>query len=127
MDHRPVAEPKLADSTRDRSGVVGQVAVDEDAVSSIIADVHDQIAVAIGLPVHILSGYTAVESNDTRSTIQVDARAGVAFAVLNRVRPANARVVGKGDRTAAGCDFVHVRSEERRGGKECRSRWSPYH
>ena len=23
--------------------------------------------------------------------------------------------------------FVHARSEERRVGKECRSRWSPYH
>src|SRR3712207_9119972 len=23
--------------------------------------------------------------------------------------------------------FLSVRSEERRGGKECRSRWSPYH
>ena len=25
------------------------------------------------------------------------------------------------------CDEKHVRSEERRVGKECRSRWSPYH
>src|SRR3712207_7154732 len=25
------------------------------------------------------------------------------------------------------CDRSHVRSEERRVGKECRSRWSPYH
>ena len=24
-------------------------------------------------------------------------------------------------------DTIHVRSEERRVGKECRSRWSPYH
>ena len=24
-------------------------------------------------------------------------------------------------------DFVELRSEERRVGKECRSRWSPYH
>src|SRR2546422_8495640 len=24
-------------------------------------------------------------------------------------------------------DVIHVRSEERRVGKECRSRWSPYH
>ena len=23
--------------------------------------------------------------------------------------------------------FLHLRSEERRVGKECRSRWSPYH
>ena len=25
------------------------------------------------------------------------------------------------------CHWCHVRSEERRVGKECRSRWSPYH
>ena len=24
-------------------------------------------------------------------------------------------------------DFIAIRSEERRVGKECRSRWSPYH
>ena len=27
----------------------------------------------------------------------------------------------------AGVDVKHLRSEERRVGKECRSRWSPYH
>ena len=27
----------------------------------------------------------------------------------------------------AGCAYVENRSEERRVGKECRSRWSPYH
>ena len=26
-----------------------------------------------------------------------------------------------------GCSNNHIRSEERRVGKECRSRWSPYH
>src|SRR3712207_1445871 len=26
-----------------------------------------------------------------------------------------------------GIGYVHIRSEERRVGKECRSRWSPYH
>ena len=25
------------------------------------------------------------------------------------------------------CEVLHMRSEERRVGKECRSRWSPYH
>ena len=25
------------------------------------------------------------------------------------------------------CMLTHIRSEERRVGKECRSRWSPYH
>ena len=30
-------------------------------------------------------------------------------------------------RSRAGADDVSERSEERRVGKECRSRWSPYH
>src|SRR3712207_9568193 len=36
----------------------------------------------------------------------------------------SARVAGK---TIEGADTVSVRSEERRVGKECRSRWSPHH
>ena len=33
--------------------------------------------------------------------------------------------IGEGNAAAAACEAV--RSEERRVGKECRSRWSPYH
>ena len=33
----------------------------------------------------------------------------------------------KGDRMVPNCVKEEVRSEERRVGKECRSRWSPYH
>ena len=36
-------------------------------------------------------------------------------------------VIAKGMRDANMFDVVRVRSEERRVGKECRSRWSPYH
>src|SRR2546430_11325613 len=36
------------------------------------------------------------------------------------------RVVGF-DAFARLADYLETRSEERRGGKECRSRWSPYH
>src|SRR3712207_9398559 len=45
--------------------------------------------------------------------------------------PAGARrqVVGVGDPAAAPrlAEVLRLRSEERRVGKECRSRWSPYH
>ena len=34
---------------------------------------------------------------------------------------------GTGKTAAFGLPSVHLRSEERRVGKECRSRWSPYH
>ena len=36
-----------------------------------------------------------------------------------------ATVIGKGGATIR--EIVETRSEERRVGKECRSRWSPYH
>src|SRR5256885_12727949 len=39
----------------------------------------------------------------------------------NPTRPGGADVVVTGE------EFVMLRSEERRVGKECRSRWSPYH
>ena len=36
-------------------------------------------------------------------------------------------IVEKDGHLSAGCWDTGVRSEERRVGKECRSRWSPYH
>src|SRR2546422_10935633 len=46
----------------------------------------------------------------------------VALSALSRCRTAIAISNAKGIR-----DTASVRSEERRVGKECRSRWSPYH
>jgi hypothetical protein len=90
-----IAELELGCPTRHPPGVVGEIVVNGDAVGGVVTDIHDQIAIAVGQPVHVLSGHIAVESNGARSTIQAHARAAVAFDVLNRVRPADARVVGK--------------------------------
>ena len=38
-----------------------------------------------------------------------------------------AKLYQEGKKYIAGTDEVGRRSEERRVGKECRSRWSPYH
>src|ERR1039458_8027022 len=44
------------------------------------------------------------------------------------LRTREPRCQGSGDRWDDGaCDELPKRSEERRVGKECRSRWSPYH
>src|SRR5256885_956202 len=48
------------------------------------------------------------------------------------VQSASAQYTAPGTRNAAGTEtssavFAIMRSEERRVGKECRSRWSPYH
>ena len=45
-----------------------------------------------------------------------------AMGVINTLRGR-----GGGIRLARQIDQVSIRSEERRVGKECRSRWSPYH
>ena len=36
-------------------------------------------------------------------------------------------IIAKFDTGNSGMSVIHARSEERRVGKECRSRWSPYH
>ena len=42
--------------------------------------------------------------------------------------PISAKKDIMGDKTVrVRADLHHIRSEERRVGKECRSRWSPYH
>jgi len=45
------------------------------------------------------------------------------IAALDDIPRRGARVV----KTGLGCVAIFRRSEERRVGKECRSRWSPYH
>src|SRR2546425_11424538 len=71
-----------------------------------------------------------------RLPVLVAATAGVLALVLPTGGPANAqtggkclagklRAIGKKERGLLNCEAK--RSEERRVGKECRSRWSPYH
>src|SRR5260370_12743185 len=47
------------------------------------------------------------------------------FDALRKLRPAGLLFAADGRRGAG--PFAAARSEERRVGKECRSRWSPYH
>src|SRR6266496_2064674 len=69
----------------------------------------------------------------TRDRVTYQAEwAGRAFELIDtggwepRARGLQARVVAQAERAMAEADLL-VRSEERRVGKECRSRWSPYH
>src|SRR5687767_7711902 len=66
------------------------------------------------------------------STISIieDRREGFLQSVLVAPVPRVAIVLGKvlgGTALASGQGLLFLRSEERRVGKECRSRWSPYH
>src|SRR3712207_9441269 len=69
----------------------------------------------------------------TYSFIHVDDAASATVAALERARPGVYNVVDDDPATAAEWMPIYAealgakRSEERRVGKECRSRWSPYH
>src|SRR5690242_20863285 len=52
---------------------------------------------------------------------------GAELAARAEALAAHARGGVEGADQLGGADVLEVRSEERRVGKECRSRWSPYH
>src|SRR5688572_32345052 len=62
----------------------------------------------------------------------IDRKSDGTAAVFNvriegHVAPDRLIVFAHGLEELRGIDVLHSRSEERRVGKECRSRWSPYH
>src|SRR3712207_8823383 len=63
------------------------------------------------------AGLDRVEELTLETPLVLDGDAAVGLQVL----------VGAEDDTGARPVSIHSRSEERRVGKECRSRWSPYH
>src|SRR2546422_7408308 len=72
---------------------------------------------------HLL--HTADSTGPGRSVLVHSAAGGVGLAAVQLAKVAGARVFGTVSSDAkAG---LATRSEERRVGKECRSRWSPYH
>src|SRR3712207_8288476 len=74
------------------------------------------------LPIWVKTRSALMTTNDLReSTINVDV---VNDVVTLKGSVANAAQKTKAEQVAKG---IEGRSEERRVGKECRSRWSPYH
>src|SRR5258706_10916334 len=72
------------------------------------SDLHAGAAALVGHMLHLQAGLLEQEFHG-----QVPARALAPGAVAELAGP--------------GAHMLHERSEERRVGKECRSRWSPYH
>src|SRR3989441_12242689 len=60
-----------------------------------------------------------------RGSLLADRPAGLRLVRNDDPRPLAEGIAAR--RTGAGAQVVTLRSEERRVGKECRSRWSPYH
>src|SRR2546427_12918267 len=75
---------------------------------------------------------TFLALNRNKRSLVVDLKKPDGLAVMyDLVRQADLLIqnfrVGTADRIGIGYEHLHERSEERRVGKECRSRWSPYH
>src|ERR1051326_5349696 len=68
-----------------------------------------------------------VEVYAKRLQIQERMTAEIANTIDRVLNPHGVAVVIEGTHTCMTTRGVHKRSEERRVGKECRSRWSPYH
>ena len=62
---------------------------------------------------------------DVKVAAGASVKAGDVLVILEAMKMEN-EIVAPQDGTVASIN-VHKRSEERRVGKECRSRWSPYH
>src|SRR3712207_9279401 len=89
-------------------------------------DVADVVSAWTGIPAgRMLEGETAkllrMEDELGRRVI---GQAEAVRAVSDAVRRARAGIADENRPTGL---FLFLRSEERRVGKECRSRWSPYH
>ena len=61
-----------------------------------------------------------INSNDTMQFLKGDIQEGI-------LKAAEEVFLEKGYKDASMREIASRRSEERRVGKECRSRWSPYH
>src|SRR3712207_5930940 len=86
------------------------------------------VAETLGIRMHIWDGECHVHAGIRPSDINAmrEAHPGADFLIHPECGCSTSvmEYVAAGDVAAEG---VHMRSEERRVGKECRSRWSPYH
>src|ERR1043165_1105568 len=96
-------------------------------VETIPAQTHGRYLVRDGPPERLFPGFHGYAQNaelhmgDLEPIPGIDAWTVVAVQALNRF------YMGRSTETSAGWMTRQDRSEERRVGKECRSRWSPYH
>ena len=116
MAHQPVGDTITL--TTGTGSTRGQFTVQSDTLR----------VVPVSQNVHVAIGTTA-----TATTTDYFVVAG-SSATLNLGRASSSRVVGVATGAATVISLpegmgnpFNIRSEERRVGKECRSRWSPYH
>ena len=124
----------LVDAVRARLTALGVELIAESQTAHVTADLARALSEAAGEMVLILTGSATSDRNDVGPAALVAAGFSIAFLVgLPLWAP---RLDFLRDQPLYAMAFVvfvvaatvsYVRSEERRVGKECRSRWSPYH
>ena len=113
----------------------GDAAYMGKGVNKAIANIHEIITPAlIGMDVtnqqEIDEKMLDLDGTSSKSKLGANAILGVSLAVLEADVSVEAEVEVEGEGMhwyMSGIDVGPARSEERRVGKECRSRWSPYH
>ena len=77
-----------------------------------------------GLPILIKDNIEAIGLPATAGSLAlIDTPVVKDSSIASRLREAGAIIIGATNLS----EWANIRSEERRVGKECRSRWSPYH
>ena len=66
-------------------------------------------------------------SKETLERLRKEYPAGARVELVHMNDPYNTKLSSGARGTVVSVDDIGTRSEERRVGKECRSRWSPYH
>src|SRR5256885_12082498 len=82
-------------------------------------------AVIVPLNIRLARPEIAFILNDSETKVLIVDKTFASYVTGRDTYPTVENILYNGDETPEG--MLHFRSEERRVGKECRSRWSPYH
>src|SRR2546423_13449758 len=99
------------------------VAEDEDLMRAIISRLLEEAGYRVAAAASAEDALEAFAAEDVAVTLTDIRMAGMdGLALLDRIKDIDAEAL-----VVVMTAYSSVRSEERRVGKECRSRWSPYH
>ena len=77
-------------------------------------------------PIPLILDYN-ISSKKIKKGMEVEFKVAQDIFIGNNSIPQGTSAIGKVVKATKGKSWGRARSEERRVGKECRSRWSPYH
>ena len=120
------AVASLTDAGATAAEAPREVAAQSEMIITMLPDAPDVERVALG-PDGIVAGIKPGAVHIDMSTIDPRTTRKVGAAIASKGASMIDSPVGKTADAAVSGTLTLMRSEERRVGKECRSRWSPYH